>query len=147
VSPRERTQETAAPLLAHRKLRAIEEPAIDEIDFGEWSGQTFEQLDANPAWAIWVNHRSAAQPPGGETIRDAQQRVVSAITRMQRAYAGGTIVLVSHGDVIKAALAHYLGLSLDNLERFEIAPASISVLAAGDGWAQVKLVNATGELS
>jgi broad specificity phosphatase PhoE len=147
VSPRERTQETAAPLLADRSMSAMEEPQIDEIDFGAWTGRTFEQLDAEPGWKMWVNRRSVAQPPGGETIVDAQRRVVSAISRMQSGYGGRTIALVSHGDVIKAALAHYLGLSLDNLERFEIAPASISVLASGGGWAQVKLVNSTGELS
>ncbi|MGZ5172265.1 MAG: histidine phosphatase family protein, partial [Burkholderiales bacterium] len=52
-----------------------------------------------------------------------------------------TLALLTHGDVIKAALAYFLHLSLDNLERFDIAPASVSAIAAGASWAQVQLVN------
>src|SRR3712207_8973628 len=55
--------------------------------------------------------------------------------------SGQTVALVSHGDVIKAALAKVMHISLDHLEGFEIAPASISVIAAGAHWAQVKLLD------
>jgi ribonuclease H / adenosylcobalamin/alpha-ribazole phosphatase len=38
------------------------------------------------------------------------------------------VLAVSHGDVIKAALAHYLRISLDHILCFDIDPASISTL-------------------
>jgi Histidine phosphatase superfamily (branch 1) len=41
-------------------------------------------------------------------------------------------VAVGHGDVIRAALLHYLGLSLDGYARIEISPAGISKVAVGD---------------
>jgi probable phosphoglycerate mutase len=66
--------------------------------------------------------------------------------RLRGQHDGGTVALVSHGDVIKAALAHFLRMSLDALESFDIAPASVSVIQAGADWAQVKLVNDTGSL-
>jgi probable phosphoglycerate mutase len=58
----------------------------------------------------------------------------------------GQVLVVSHGDVIKAIVAHCLGMSLDNLERFDIAPASVSLLSLGDGWSRLELLNAQGPL-
>jgi broad specificity phosphatase PhoE len=53
------------------------------------------------------------------------------------------VLVVSHGDVIKALLAQTLGLSLDLLERFAVEPASVSVVEASAGWARVTLINGT----
>jgi len=93
-----------------------------------------------------VLRRSEARAPGGESILEAQRRVVDLITRLRVAHEGEIVALVSHGDVIKAALAHFLRISLDELERFDIAPASVSAIQVGEDWAQVKLVNDTGSL-
>lgn len=146
VSPRVRTRDTAAPLALHLGLTPAQEDGIDEIDFGDWTGKSFAQLSADPGWRVWVERRSLAEPPNGEPLHAAQKRVVEAIRRLRARHEGETVALVSHGDVIKAALAFYLGLSLDNLERFEIAPVSVSVLTTGAGWAQVRLINGCGEL-
>lgn len=146
VSPRERASETAAPLAARLRVPAQTCDEIDEIDFGRWTGLSFVKLNGEAEWRTWVERRSNAQPPGGESMVAVQKRVVDTIEQMRCNHLDQTIALVTHGDVIKAALAHYMGLTLDNLERFDIAPASVSVVAAGAGWAQVKLVNWTGAL-
>jgi probable phosphoglycerate mutase len=143
-SPQPRALETAAPLAAHLRLEPRIEPALDEIDFGDWTGRTFAALASDPQWRTWVEWRSFAQPPGGEAFAAVHRRVVEGMERLRRTHAGDTVALISHGDVIKAALAHCLGMSLDHLERFEIAPASVSVVAMGDGWAQVRRVNDIG---
>ncbi|MFC1463824.1 MAG: histidine phosphatase family protein [Candidatus Brachytrichaceae bacterium NZ_4S206] len=41
------------------------------------------------------------------------------------------VAVVAHADVIKAALAHYLGMPFDNFQRLAIAPASVSTLMIG----------------
>jgi len=51
------------------------------------------------------------------------------------------VVLVSHADVIKAALLYHLGLPLDAHARFDVDPASISTLAVGDWGAKVIRLN------
>jgi probable phosphoglycerate mutase len=141
VSPQPRARETALPLAERVGLSPRVETGIDEIDFGSWTGRAFTELTDDPAWPVWVERRSIAQPPGGERFEDVQRRVVAAIERLRHAHPDETIALVSHGDLIKAALAHFLGMSLDNLERFDIEPASVSVVALGEGWAQVKRIN------
>jgi probable phosphoglycerate mutase len=143
-SPQPRARETARPLAARLGLGVEIEEGFDEIDFGQWTGRAFTALADDATWPVWVERRSLAQPPGGERFADVQRRAVAAIDRLRRAHPDKVIALFSHGDVIKAALAHVLGLSLDHLERFDIAPASVSVIAAGDGWAQVKLINGRG---
>jgi probable phosphoglycerate mutase len=145
ASPRERAQETAAPLAAARGLPVRLSPALDDIDFGQWTGRTFKELEADARWPIWCNRRTAAQPPGGETITQVQQRTVAELARLASIHRDESVALFTHCDVIKCALAHYLGMALDDLERFEIAPASVSVVLAGDGWSKVWRVNDTGE--
>ncbi|MDB5905304.1 MAG: hypothetical protein JWM26_4182 [Betaproteobacteria bacterium] len=143
TSPRERAAETATPLARRLGLDLRIDRAFDEIDFGDWTGKSFDELAHDPAWPLWVDRRSVAQPPNGERFADVQRRALEGIDRLRGKHADETIAIFSHGDVIKSMLAHFLGISLDHLERFDLAPASVSIVAAGDGWAQVKLINDT----
>jgi broad specificity phosphatase PhoE len=116
---------------------------FDEIDFGEWAGSSFADLEReDPAlWRQWVERRSTAQPPGGEAFAQVAQRAMAGMKRLRDLHPAKTVLVLSHGDVIKAALACCLAMSLDNLERFDIAPASMSVLtASGKDW-KVRVVN------
>jgi broad specificity phosphatase PhoE len=140
-SPQPRATQTVAPLAGRRRLKVQVLPAFDEIDFGQWTGREFATLEADPQWREWNERRGSAQPPAGEAFAQAQQRAVHGIEQLRVRHPERTVLVASHGDVIKAILATALGMSLDLLERFEIAPASISVLEAGEGWVQVKLVN------
>lgn len=142
-SPIERAQQTAAPLAQARGLGVAIDDAFSEIDFGEWTGRTFAELEADhDRWRAWCERKSVAAAPGGEVFTAVQRRVMDGLERLRRLHHPDEAVAVfSHGDIIKAAVAGVLGLSVDHIERFEIAPASVSVIDAGDGWAQVKLVN------
>lgn len=143
-SPRQRARETAAPIAARLGLPVGAAEEFDEIDFGAWMGLSFAELERDVAgWDTWVNRRGSATPPGGEPFAGVPLRARAGIDRLGRAHPQGRVLVVSHGDVIKALLAHTLGLSLDLLERFAIDPASLSVIETGPGWAQVRLVNGT----
>jgi broad specificity phosphatase PhoE len=140
-SPQQRALETAAPLAARRRLSVAVDQAFDEIDFGEWTGLTFERLRRDEAWRLWVERKSIACPPGGEPFSQARVRAMTGVERLEKLHPEHSVLLVSHGDIVKALLATYLGMSLDHLQRFEIAPASLSVVLTGPGWSQVQLVN------
>jgi probable phosphoglycerate mutase len=140
-SPLERALETAKPIA--RKTGSLLEVSGDliEIDFGAWSGVDFETLSHDPSWSSWNNVRSVSRPPDGETMIEAQTRIVNAIERSRRNYVGRPVVLVSHSDMIKNALLYYLGLPIDAYARLEIDPASISTLVVGDWGAKILRLN------
>jgi broad specificity phosphatase PhoE len=128
ASPRERTRETAE---AVARASGLEKPsiadALDEIDFGAWTGKSFEELDADPDWRRWNEQRATARTPAGESMADVQVRALTHLKTLK----AERVALVSHADVIKAVVCGVLGLPLDAGHRFDIAPASITRLVAG----------------
>jgi broad specificity phosphatase PhoE len=146
-SPQPRTQQTAQPLARERGIAIRIAAAFDEVDLGDWQGRTFDEVRGQEAWKHWCARRGSAQPPGGEHFADVAKRMSEGLRRLVDAHPEQTVLVVGHGDPIKAGIAGVLGLSLDNLESFDIAPASVSVIAMGKDWAQVRLVNARGAVS
>ena len=140
-SPQPRTQQTVAPLASRRGIDVRIAPELDEVDLGHWMGKTFAEVASDPLWDTWIHRRSTVTPPGGEPFPNVQRRVLAGIERLRGLHPDQSVLLVSHGDVIKSALAFYLAISLDALEGFDIAPASVSVVETGDGWSKVRLVN------
>ena len=140
-SPRERAQETAAPIAARLSLTVGIEQDLDEIDFGEWNGTAFDALAPQPAWQAWNRLRSLAQPPDGEAMLAVQARAVGLVTRLHREHPGAEFVLVSHSDLLKAVLAYALGAPLDFLQRIELGPASRSVLVLSEQDVRVGAIN------
>jgi broad specificity phosphatase PhoE len=140
-SPLERAVETAEPIAARLKQALDISEAITEIDFGAWSGTSFEALGQDPRWASWNSSRGTSRPPYGETMLEAQARIVGAMETLRSRLAGSSVILVSHSDVIKAALLYHLGMPLDAYGRIEVEPASISTLVVGDWGSKVLRLN------
>ncbi|MDP1026467.1 histidine phosphatase family protein [Sphingomonas sp. KR1UV-12] len=141
-SPLDRTRETAAAIASAAGLgepRAAE--ALVEIDLGDWTGRAFGSFGDDPAWRDWNAHRGTARIPGGETMAEAQGRIVGYLEQIGRERSGETIALVTHSDMIRAAVAHVLGLSLDHLLRFDVGPASVSRVVIGDWGARLVSLN------
>ncbi len=145
-SPLERAVQTAAPIAAHFGLPVRMSEAITELDYGDWTGRTFEELDAMPGWRPYNVFRSGSRIPGGEMMLDAQTRTVAFLQALCQAHPGEQVALVSHADIIKGALAYYLGVPLDLFLRIEISPASVSVIALDEYGPRVLRVNDTGAL-
>ncbi len=132
TSPQLRTRETAAVIgAAFGQVPAVVS-ALDEVDFGDWTGRVIAELDGDPDWVRWNAARSGAQAPGGERMTDAVARAVAHLDALGRRDWLGAIVCVSHSDIIRGVVAHYLGLSLDHMLRFDVDPGSITSLVVGD---------------
>lgn len=143
-SPLERAMETAQPLAAALRLQVQLNGMFTEIDFGEWTSLQLDQLKAVPLWHHFNSFRSGTRAPGGELISEVQGRAVAEFDRLRHVHAGHTIAIFSHADVIKYALAYYAGMPLDLASRFEIYPASVSVLAIGEFSPRLISLNDTG---
>lgn len=141
TSPVRRARETAEMLGAARGLVPQVAEPLDEIDFGSWSGRDFAALEGDPLWHAWNTQRSSAVPPGGEPMAAVRSRVLAHIRDAASRTAGAVIAMVSHADVIRAAVAGILGLSLDRVLAFDIDPASVTRIVAGDWGERVVSLN------
>jgi broad specificity phosphatase PhoE len=128
ASPLERAQETAGIVAARLDLPVEARDDLSELDFGEWTGLTFDAVRQDPRWPAWAAHRSLSCIPGGETMRDVQRRVVEVLIELRERHPDDAVVLVSHGDVIRAALVFALGMPLDFYGRIEIGTGSLSTV-------------------
>jgi broad specificity phosphatase PhoE len=141
VSPLERTRETGEIVGRHLSLPVNICDDLAELDFGEWTGLTFDEVRKDPRWPLWASHRSISCIPGGETMRAVQRRVVEAIMEMREAHSDDAVVVVSHGDVIRAALVFALGMPLDFYGRIEVATASLSTVRIDANGIRVIAIN------
>ena len=146
ASPIERTTQTAE-LIAKRHGLAVESlPGVIEADYGEWTGAKLSDLAKTDLWKTVQAAPSRVRFPGGEAMVAMQARMVEAIEMVSEDHAGETIVVVSHADPIKAAIAHFTGLALDLFQRIAVAPSSIAVLELGTFGATLLKCNDTGSL-
>jgi probable phosphoglycerate mutase len=146
-SPRERARETAEPIARRRALGVIVAEELDELDCGEWTGRPFAELAGDPRWQRWNRLRSTTRIPGGELMLEVQARIVQFTERLRQMHPEAHLVLVSHGDVVRAALLHYLGMPLDAVHRLMIAPGSLTTLLLGEGEPQLLRLNEAADVS
>ena len=140
-SPLERAQETATPIAAAQGLSVETDEGLNEIEFGDWTGLGFDALHGRPDWQVWNRLRSHASPPGGESMVAAQGRALLALSRLRQRFPDGELVAVTHSDIVKAVVAHALGLSIDLMQRIDIDPASRSTATFFGGDLRVRYVN------
>lgn len=129
TSPVERCRETASILGSEWGLKPKVDKSFIEADYGTWSGRKLRSLYGLKAWSRLMASASRFRFPDGETLEEVQRRAVARVEKLvveQRKDA--TVAVVSHADVIRATLVHYLGTPLDLIHRIHVAPASVSVI-------------------
>jgi probable phosphomutase (TIGR03848 family) len=142
-SPIERTLETAEQIARPHNLRVIVREGLGEVHYGRWTNRSFKSLRRTKLWEVVQRWPSAARFPGGESIRELQARAVSEVEVIAEAHKRAAVCVVSHADVIRVILAHYLGVHLDLFQRIEISPASVSVIHIGQFGPRVLGINAS----
>jgi broad specificity phosphatase PhoE len=146
-SPLERALETAAPLAQRHGLPVEPAPGLLEIDFGQWTGKTLAQLDELSEWKDFNAFRGGARIPGGESTAEVLARALAELDRIGNLHSGPRelVAVVSHGDVLRAVIAHFLGVPTDLFQRIELSPASVSVVALEPQGRRVLLLNSRTE--
>lgn len=145
TSPLERTLQTAQPIARAHGLRPRVDRGLLEIDIGRFVGLRLDRARKLPEWRLVQRQPSAFRFPDGESFVELHARVVEALARIVARHPGETVVAVSHGDPIRVALAHALGVHLDHFQRVHVAPASISAVAYRPGSVSVLSVNSVGD--
>lgn len=145
-SPLERALETARPLARVHGLTIQVREAVGELHIGDWTGRALEELGEEKLWSVIQVYPGGARFPGGESMREAQARIVAELDTIRDTHPDQTVAVVSHSDPIKMAVAHYLGLPLDLFQRLTIDPASVTVFTFTRFGPRLILLNHTGTL-
>ena len=143
TSPETRARETARPIAGRFRCLPIATSDLDEVDYGDWTGRALDELAALPEWRAYNSTRSLTRIPSGERIVDVQARVIDAIERLRARHGGQSLALVSHAEPIRAALAYYLGVAIDLSLRYDIDPASVSIVELYEDGPKIRCVNST----
>lgn len=136
-SPRQRALETATIIARTAQVPLEISFALDEVDFGAWTGMSFEDLATDGAWNFWNMLRSVARPPEGESMREVQDRVLRYLAKVHKNHPGERIVLVTHAEVIRSALLACQGRSLDAYAEVSVPPAGLVEITLCDEGAQL----------
>jgi broad specificity phosphatase PhoE len=147
TGPLERAQETAGPLSNRFALERHISPAFDEVDFGAWTSLTFTALEQRPDWKTWNESRDRVTPPRGENIQAVQERAATELHFLAQRHPDEIVTIVSHGEIIKSVMMHFLGIPIRFHLRLEISPGSLTMMTLFDGQAQIKAISDTGHLS
>jgi probable phosphomutase (TIGR03848 family) len=146
-SPLERCRETAAPLAKARGIAVRVRRGWTEVGYGDWTGRSIAQLRRTKAWRQVMHAPSNVRFPGGESLLEVQSRAVDEAFGAARTHPKGTVVIVSHADVIRLLVVHLAGMHPDHLHRLTIDTASITAIGLADGVPRLLRVNDTGDLS
>lgn len=146
-SPLERCIETAEAIDREHGVGVNELEEIGEVRYGKWEGKKIKKLAKKRSWYAVQHYPSRFRFPEGESLREVQQRSVSALEQLARVHEEEMIAVVSHADVIRLLLAHYLGMHIDLFQRIGIAPASVSlVVLSNKGPVRVVRLNDNGPI-
>jgi alpha-ribazole phosphatase len=128
TSPRTRAVDTVRPLAAARGLTPILHEGLREIDFGEFEGRRYEEIEAShpDLYRAWMDAPTTVRFPGGESYDDLRVRAVRAFEEI-RSQVGSALV-VTHGGVIRAGLAAWLEMPAHAIFRLAQSHCGITIV-------------------
>jgi len=142
ASPLERAVETAEPIAEGRKLEIQLRPDLMDNDIGKWQGRTLKQLRRLKKWKVVQQAPSRFTFPEGESFLQTQTRVATTLDEIAASHRQKDIVaVVFHADPIKLAVAHYLGMPLDQFQRLGCDTGSVTVLYVSEMGAHLIKLN------
>jgi broad specificity phosphatase PhoE len=141
TSPLRRAVQTAKLVAQGTNLPITKSEGLNEIAFGDWTGRHFDDLIDDELYRRFIKSPAKTVLPGGETISDVQGRGLRVINEAAQKVPGGRFLFVSHGDVIRAILSHYIKLPLNEYRRLRVDNGSLSALQTDRRWAEIKYVN------
>lgn len=148
ASPLERAVETAQFIATPHNVHVQTCEAIGEVHYGDWNGAELKQLRTHELWPSVQCYPSGTRFPKGETLGEVQMRAVAGIDDLLRQHTETErIAVVSHADVIKLAVAYYVGMHIDLFQRLVIDPASLTVVAFQPMGPRLVLLNDTSTLN
>jgi alpha-ribazole phosphatase len=142
ASPRSRALDTAAPIGAAHGLAVTPDDRLCELDFGELEGHTYDEIATTrpELYATWMTAPTTVRFPGGESYADLRERAVAACEEIRGSHP--CALVVTHGGVVRAALAEWLSIPSEAIFRLDQSYGGITVVEWIEDTPTVRVVNA-----
>jgi ribonuclease H / adenosylcobalamin/alpha-ribazole phosphatase len=142
-SPLARALRTAAAIAHPHHIEVAIDDRLNEVDYGAWTGRTFDQLRDDPLWQRFNERRGAAVIPGGEALDAVAARLRRVVVDAARQHRGGLVAMVSHAEAIRLLVLRAADSDPDDYWRVSIDPASATLLIVDGGTIDVRVCNDT----
>jgi len=113
---------------------------LKELHFGDWEMSAWDDIPRE-IFDDWAQNYAHLAPPNGETFSQLQQRGIDFLSEIKQAHAGEHVLVVTHGGMIRALIAHVLNMPLKGLFRFNVDYASITRLDFSGEIPKIDFVN------
>lgn len=145
ASPMKRVQQTLAPIMAGREPAAVILPGLKEVNFGDWTGLSWEQVKAkfNISAFEWLSQLEHAAIPNAESAATFRARVEPCVEQILRDHPGQCVAIACHGGTIRMILSILLKMPLPQMAHFEIEYASLTQVHLWPNKTEVQLLNFT----
>lgn len=143
----QRAMNTAAEILRGRSLELITLPELQERDFGEWEGLTYEKIEHQfpEAWGAFLKNGFNADVPGGEGIADFFARIKRAFLSVVKRHEAGSdenICIVAHGCVLMALFSYFSHGDLGGYNKYSFENARVNMVQYTDDYSVIRKLNA-----
>lgn len=141
---------TTLAITQHKKTPVVRDPLLREILLGDWEGMTPEEVDKlyNKGYQRWLKAPSACVIPKAEGVAHFRRRVTERVRQIARRHRDKTVLIVTHGGVITALLADWLGADFDHLLlNLAIDNTSLTVVDETDARTRLRQINDVAHLS
>ena len=131
VSPVVRTIETAEIVCEYLGLDYQIDERLYEIELGRLVGMNYEEIISkygNLFLEFYTENEAALTPYGVESFASIKQRIKNILDEMAETYSDRNVLMISHLDPIKAAIAIILDLKPESLYKWQIRNASLTIL-------------------
>ena len=143
-----RTSQTAKLALGDRNLVLNETPELREYHKGIFEGMTLGEIQAQyPAeYTKYLEKDLSYAPKGGETTRDVSTRMASIIGEIKAKHLDETVLVVSHGGVLRAAMVFLLGMRLESNWSFVFGNCGLTIVETFADNTVLRLFNDTSHM-
>ena len=121
---------STAEILSQDGMWIVSDSRWRELSFGEWEGKRFEEIAELDSVRLreWVKDPIASPPPGGESLKELSDRVLSAAIELCEEYPNGNVLVITHGGPIRCLVAELVLGDLRRMSEVQTEPGSITVL-------------------
>lgn len=148
-SPLTRAVKTADEIAKNHGIKEIKHPGFIDLDFGAWQGRLHKDLveEFPRLYSKWMVNPEKMVFPHGETLQTVYDRVAIAITDIIKNHKNETIVIVSHGVVLRLVLCFIKQVGIKKFWDFDLDNCTITKVIYKKGKFEIETMNDSKHLS